>query len=246
MKKLCLLLILASVLVFTGCPSTETIESRKVASTEIYQYYSISASKNRTNVSATFRVGGATGTTVDLDAPAKILHNGKPMNERKPDFMKGTDYGDSAEEFVPTHKFAYTDAKGKTWQNDIAVQALEINSTEIIISKRKGGKITFSRPVGKDETVEISINSDQNPPDESKTKSRKKVPQKVYSTQLQVAFNPARSIAAISPISLKNFAEGTASISLTVKKSKQISQSAKGGQIDFTYNADSISANVVK
>lgn len=245
MKHIFLLIIISSLLFLSGCDSTETVASNKVASTEIYQSYSITASKNRTSVAATFRVGGASGTTVDLAAPAKISHNGKTMNESGPGFMKGTNYTDSSEEFVTNHKFVYTDAKGKAWQNEITVQPLEMTSAQIVVSKRKGGKITLSRPVGKDEEIQFSINSDQTPPD-TNVKSKKKVVQKVYATGLQVKFDATRSSAIISPVSLKNFAEGTANISLTVRKSKQILQSAKGGVIDFTYQSENISANVVK
>ncbi|MBX7173654.1 MAG: hypothetical protein K1X72_21980 [Pyrinomonadaceae bacterium] len=246
MKNLYLLFILASLLIFSGCDSTATVESNKVSSSEIYQNYSITARKNQTNISATFRVGGASGTTVDLDSPAKIIHNGNEMNESKPGFLKGTNYQDSVNEFVPTHKFVYTDAKGKTWQNEITMQGLEIASNEISFSKAKGGKIILSRPVGKDEIVEFTIISDQTAPEVSKNKSKKRLPEKVYSTRLQVKFDTAHSSVIIAPNSLRNFADGTAQLHLNLRKSKNLQQSAKGGIIDFTYEAEQVAVNIGK
>lgn len=230
-----------------GCASTETIESTKVAPTEIYQDYTIHGSKTGTNTTVTFRVGGSTGSTVDLDAPSKINHNGKEMNESKPNFLKGTDYNDSANEFISEHKFAFTDASGKVWQNEISLQALEITSQNLVISKASGAAITLSRPVGKDENVEFSLVSEKNPPpsqDNSNSNVKTKASEPDYSTNLQIKFDEARSTATIEPFSLKKFVDGKANLKVTVRKNKAAQQSAKGGSLDFTYESNKISVNV--
>lgn len=232
-------------LVVLGCASTETIESTKVASTEIYQSYIIQGNKNSTNVNATFRVGGSTGSTVDLDAPSKIEHNEKEMEESKPGFMKGTDYHDSASQFVANHKFSYTDSSGKLWENEINMEALEITAKDLNISRAAGSAIIFSRPIGKDENVEISLESEKTPPPSSNSNASNKAPEKVYSTRLQVSFDDTQMSAKIEPFSLKDFVDGKANISVTVRKNKTVQQSAKGGSFDFTYESQKVAVNVI-
>ena len=98
-RTLPLLLLLA----LSACVSTETIESTNVAATEIYQDYDIRVNKENSTAMATFRVSGKTGTTVDLDAPAKVELNRKLMDESKPGFLKGTTYQFSATDMVPQY-----------------------------------------------------------------------------------------------------------------------------------------------
>mgnify|MGYP001587886988 CR=1 FL=1 len=227
-----------------GCASTETIESTKVAPTEIYQSYIIQGTKNSTNVTATFRVGGPTGSTVDLDAPSKIAHNGKEMEESKPGFMKGTDYHNSESQFVANHKFSYTDSSGKLWENEINLEALEITAKDLNISRATGSAIIFSRPIGKDENVEISLVSEKTPPASSNSNANNKTPEKVYSTRLQVSFDDTQMTAKIEPFSLKNFVDGKANISVTVRKNKTAQQAAKGGSLDFIYESQKVAVNV--
>ena len=229
-----------------GCASTETIESTKVSPTEIYQSYAIQGTKNSTNVTATFRVGGPTGSTVDLDAPGKVDHNGKEMSESKPGFMKGTDYHDSANEFVANHKFSYTDSSGKVWENEISLEALEISSNNLTISRASGSAIMFSRPIGKDENVEISLESEKTPPQSANnSNANSKTSEKIYSTRLQVSFDESQMTAKIEPFSLKNFVDGKANLSVTVRKNKATQQSAKGGALDFIYESQRVAVIVV-
>ncbi len=228
-----------------GCASTETIESTKVAPTEIYQDYSIRGTKNNTLVMAIFRVGGPTGSTVDLDAPSKILHNGKEMNESKPGFLKGTDYNGSANQFVSNHKFSFTDAGGKVWENEISLEALEINPQNLTISKLNGGTIALSRAVGQDETVVFSLVSEKTPPPSSNSNlNAKKLPELDYSTNLEIKFDKARSSVRIEPNSLKNFVDGKATLKVTVRKNKAAQQSAKGGTLEISYESQNVPVNV--
>lgn len=228
-----------------GCASTETIESTKVAPTEIYQDYIIRGSKNGTTINATFRVGGPTGSTIDLDAPSKVAHNGKDMNESAPGFLKGTDYHSSANEFIANHKFSFTDASGKTWENEIALEPLEINAKDLNISRAVGSAITFSRPIGKNENIEVSLVSEKTPPPPpSNVNTNVQTPEKVYSTRLQVSFDNSQMFAKIEPFSLKNFVDGKATLQVTVRKNKALQQSAKGGSIDFTYESQKVAVNV--
>lgn len=228
-----------------GCASTETIESTKVSSTEIYQSYDIGGNKDQTTVTATFRVGGPTGSTVDLDAPSKVIHNGKEMSESAPGFLKGTNYHDSANNFVATHKFSYTDANGKTWQNEISLDALEMTGKDVTVSKTNGAIITLSRPVGQDENIQLTLYSETNPPPATNSNSNNKTPEKDYSITLPANFDATRTTIKIEPSVLKNFVNGKATITLTVRKNNAPQQSAKGGMINFSYDSQKVSANVI-
>ncbi len=228
-----------------GCASTDTVESTKVAPSEIYQNYAIRGTKTNTSVTATFRVGGATGSTVDLDAPSSVSHNGKEMSESKPGFLKGTDYNDSANEFVSTHKFSFKDAGGKVWENEISLEGLEITAQTLTISKANGGTITLSRAVGTDENVEFSLVSEKSAPASSNSNSKNKTPELSYSSTLQFSIDEARTSVKIEPFSLKNFVDGKANLTVTVRKNKSTQQSAKGGALDFSYGGQKVAATVV-
>lgn len=238
-------------LMILGCASTETVESTKVAPTEIYQSYLIRATKNSTGVNVTFRVGGPTGSTVDLDAPSNVSHNGKEMTESAPGFLKGTDYHGSANQFVSHHKFSYKDASGKVWENEISLDALEVNSQNLNISKMKGGTITLSRPVGKDETVEFSLVSERNPPATNGANGNSNINSNhhhdyvSYSNNLEVSFDESRTTVKVNSASTKNFVDGQANLTVTVSKNKTVQQSAKGGLLDFRYESQKVAVNVV-
>ena len=235
------------ILLVLACDPTTTIESTKVSPTEIIQNYSITGSANNTSVKATFRVA-STGATIDLDAPSHVEHNAAPMNESGPGFMKGTDYNASASEFVSQHKFTFTDASGKVWKNEINLEAMEITSKDLTISKANGGMITISRPLGKDENVEFQLVSEKNPPPDqgnSNSNVKRKSPEPVYSTALRVDFDDNGTTGKIDSGSLKNFVDGKANVSVNVRKNKDIQQSAKGGSLVFFYNSQKVSATVI-
>ena len=72
--------------------SVETVPSDTVQSSQIYRIYTIEANKTRTEIAAAFRIGGATGTTVELTAPAQILYNNQAMPVSAPSNLIGTNY----------------------------------------------------------------------------------------------------------------------------------------------------------
>lgn len=240
---------LIALFVVLGCASTETVESTKVSPTEIYQDYAVSGNQSGTSVTATFRVAGPTGSTVDLDAPSTIEHNGKPMNESGPGFLKGTNYGVTATNFVTQHKFKYTDAAGKVWENEVSLEPLEITTTNLAVSKANGATLTLSRPVATDEVVEFSIASEKTPPVTPNNSNAENQPNRIepdYSARLQVKFDDARNTVKIEPFSLKNFVDGKAAVKLTVRRNKPVQQSAKGGSIAIEYQSQTVGVIVQK
>lgn len=147
--------------------SVETVSSNTVQSSQIYQIYTVEASKARTEIVAAFRIGGATGTTLELAAPANILYNDQPLPVSAPGNligtnyrMKGTDYRTFSNAFQPSHEFSYTDADGKTYVNSITLAPVEISAKGAInLENEKPSTISLSRVIGQNETLTIAIDS---------------------------------------------------------------------------------------
>lgn len=116
-------------------------------------------------MTATFRVGGATGTTIELGVPGKIVYNGAALDKSDPtNFVgtnyrvKGTDYRKSGGGYQPNHEFVYTDAGGKVFQNSIVLQPLEVAAkTGITLNKNAASRIPFSRVADGNETITLLL-----------------------------------------------------------------------------------------
>lgn len=101
-----------------ACPSNDTTASNKVEQSEIYQSYSIQQNGNSFDVTAYFRIGGKTGTTLALSAPSKVTFNGQPMQENL-NTSSGTYYTANVPANTTQGVFAFTDRNSKTYSNRI-------------------------------------------------------------------------------------------------------------------------------
>src|SRR5215213_4131119 len=88
LKNLPLLIL---IFVGLGCEMMETVESTKIPQSAIQQTYVVSASRERTSVTAHFYYG-SWGKSVDLDAPSKIEDNGAELPQTAISFPFGTRY----------------------------------------------------------------------------------------------------------------------------------------------------------
>lgn len=233
---------LKSFLVFTligaflsACPSTETVESTRVPAAGVYQSYSISASKRQTSVYAVFRLNNEAGKTIDLDAPAKIDLNGKPMTEIAPTFASGTSYKAETGGFAPKQQFAFTDAKGKVYRNEIALEALEIAARKIVLSRTRGAIIKLSRAVAQDEEITVSV-------------SGKAVADKAsLNKTVEARLDESRLNVLIAPESLKEFMTGAATVYVMTEKKESLKQATpSGGAMRFVYQSGEASAKLTK
>lgn len=233
MKKL---LFAVFVLLFAvSCVSTETIESTNVVAEEVYQDYDVRLSKNSSNALATFRVRGKTGTTIDLDAPAKIELNGKAMTESKPGFLTGTNYQFFAPSLGLQYQFLFTNADGKTYQNETSLMALELTATTLNLSKSQPTAIPLSRALAADEELEVVING-QAAADEKASS--------LVSTGLKT--DASRAIGLLDPKLLKDVAAGEGELRVECSKGGALKQHTKaGGAIKITYSAASIPVKIV-
>lgn len=235
--KLFLSILLFSAILASGCSSAKTVESTSVASADVYQSYVINASRDRTNVTANFRVGSKSGAAIDLDAPSKVENNGKSMSEIAANALRGAAYEDSAEGFVGQHQFVYTDGDGKAYRNEIDIAPLEFGEKpKAKIRRYVRTMIPLSRPVGADETVTASITgrarADRNRPNETSFASA------------ELNLDPSRTALMIEPIDIENFIDKI-EISLRVEKNEPLKEkSAAGGDVQIAYEAQKFSALV--
>lgn len=220
----------------SACPSTETVESTRVAAASVYQSYSISATREQTSVHAFFRQGGEMGKTIDLDAPAKIELNGKLMTEIAPSFMSGTNYESKSSGFVSQQQFVFTDASGKVYRNEIALQALEISAPQkIVLSRTKASAIKLSRPVAANEQISVSVTGKAVANKESLNKS------------VETSLDESRTNVLIAPESLQEFMMGAATIEVLVEKKESLKQATpSGGAIRFVYQSAEAAAKITK
>ena len=190
LKPLCMLVFA----VFAACgpsASVDTISSNAVQSSQIYQQYRISGERETTVISAVFRVGGATGTTVELGAPSQISYNGAPMKLSLPQSFtnvrtKGTTYETAQKGFSESNKFDYINADGKTFSNSINLAPLEINAKSLTsIQLTQPSSIPLSRTIGADENLVVTVNDGFG--------------EKVPNSEKSIYFNAERNAVIITP-----------------------------------------------
>lgn len=229
---------------FTICAcnqaSVDTIASNTVMSSQVYQVYSVEASRSNSQIVATFRVGGATGTTLELTAPGKIFYNTAELAKSDPSNligtnyrMKGTDYRLSSKSYQTKHEFSFTDNDGKTYVNSISLAPIEIVSTApFSLQTVQLTTIPLSRAVGTDEKLTISLDTI--------------IDDEIPTADNSVYFNQTRSAIIVTPKywqtkSLKAKAE----LQIEVAKTDSISQgTALGGSISAKYSAAPIFVSV--
>lgn len=220
--------------------SVETVSSNAVQSSQIYQIYTVETSKAKTEIVAAFRIGGATGTTLELTAPANILYNNQPMPVSVPSNligtnykMKGTDYRTFSNNFQSSHEFSYTDADGKTYVNSISLAPVEISAKAAInIENDTPTTIPLSRAIGATETLTIAIAS--------------VIDIEVPNAENTVHFNEKRNAVIITPQywTAKQL-KPQVDLEIKVKKSDSLSNGTPlGGSISAVYKAVTVIVNV--
>ncbi len=231
-KILCLSLFCLSIF---GCNqgSVETIPSNTVMSSQVFQLYTVEGSRSNMQVVAAFRVGGATGTTLELTAPGKVSYNAAEMPVSAPSNligtsyrMKGTDYRISGNEYRAKHDFLFTDNDGKTYANSISLSPLEIvTNSALALQNNQPTTISLSRTVAADEKLTVGIGTS--------------IGDEIPTAGNSIYFNSSRNAIIITPQywqakSLRTKTE----VEIVVSKSAGITQgSPLGGSISAKYSA---------
>jgi len=237
--KILLFLAFCSFICACNQGSTDTIASNTVMSSQVYQIYYVEGKKGGTTVVATFRVGGATGTTLALTEPGKILYNGTALDKSNPSNligtnyrMKGTDYRAMVKNYQPKHEFVFTDNDGKTSTNSVTLLPLEVSANGgLFLDSAQPTTIPLSRAIGTDETLVLGIDTS--------------IGEEV-SGGGTVFLNSARNAVTIMP---QYWAEkklgARATIEIKVKKNSSIAANNNlGGSVTTEYLADPVYVSV--
>ena len=235
-KLLKLFLFTLGVLFFTGgaCPSNDTTASNKVAQSEIYQSYAVREKGQSYEVSAYFRVGGSTGTTLALIAPSRVTFNGQPMQEQK-STSSGTYYSINVSNNTPIGTFAFTDRQGKTYSNKIDLTKIALNSTAL----KSNGATPVNIPLSSASPASANLTLELN----NQTVFVSDVPSKAS----EAYFDKTRSSIVLMPTVWKKIPNGAYTLNLDVTNSIPTQQgTALGGNISFSYNSTRYTVGLLK
>jgi hypothetical protein len=240
MLKFLLFVLLA--FVCPGCQTMETVESTKIPQHEIRQTYTVTATREQTNVAAYFN-HGSWGKSVDLDAPSKIEDNGEELAQSSLTFLTGTTYGKKLAGLRTAHGFVYTNNDGKVFRNNLSFEPLDLPEGEIVINRLQETVIRLSRAAGKDEKISISLKSSQKPPDFDNPNAAPDN-SKEYELFLNNELDENRSAIVLKPKNLKKFVGGKAVLSVEVSRELPLQeQTQAGGTMRWSYTS-TINASV--
>lgn len=237
-KKLFLALMLGAALFLSACASSDTAESSTVKQSEIYQNYLVEYDEGLIQVTATFRFGGATGTTLSLTPPSRVTYNGLPLTPSKVMFA-GTGYRFTGDLYQPTVAFEFTDTAGKTYNNSIGLNALEFKTAPAGAAKSAKLLLPVSRIVRESGVkVELKIRDGAGKEYTSEVKSERGV----VGFRNSVYFDESQLAIAVEPDFLKDIPAGPVKISLQEEVQQKPAQATHlGGLLTMRYHAKPIS-----
>ena len=231
-----LALLAAATIFIASCQyaSVDTVNSNNVQSSTVYQDYRIEADRSQTQVAATFRVGGSTGTTIEMSEPGKILHNGNDLSLSAPANLlgtnyktKGTDYRAGLKGYQPNHEFVFTDKSGATYKNSLSLAPLEIaaGKSDLVLRRAQPTMIRLSRAIAQNETLSVGIN----------TTAGDEVPTRGNSVYLSAS----RDALVITPQYWQGkIPAGRAELQVKVSRRENVSQGTTvGGAIQIVYSS---------
>jgi hypothetical protein len=205
--------------------SMDTVSSKDVKADAIHQVYSLSYSEesNSTNMSAQFRVGGWSGTTVSLDDPSSLKINGRVPGKST---VLGTSYDLDQGGFIPSATFEYKSEDGKTLVNSIAIDRVQLLKADSTVSAQRLYAIDLSAPnLQSNESVRVTITQESRQSDGS-TKW----------ASADGSYDRARQKAFFQPSELNKLSNGPAKLSISRGKQSGLAQATReGGMISASY-----------
>ena len=148
--------LLTLVMIMTGCSQ---ISSNDVDASTIFGELSLNRTEGstRASVSATFFVGGATGTVVQMDSPASVTINGQGASEQTDPILNMTSYTGT----VSTNAtLVYTDKTGTSYTNTLLMPgslSMSTASGTVFISQGFILNYTSSSAFLSDEQLEVTL-----------------------------------------------------------------------------------------
>ena len=217
-----------------ACPSNETTLSNKVEQTEIYQNYSIAQNGNLYDVTAYFRIGGKTGTTLALSAPSKIMFNGQPMQENL-NTSSGTYYTATVPANTKDGTFAFTDRNSKTYSNRIDMARVAFAPSKLAIN----GTSPVSLPLAGTPTDSSVFNLELN--------DRMVIVSSGPGDFAEAYLDKATNSIVLMPKAWEQVANGLVAVELEVRNSIPTQQgTGLGGDMNFVYNSLPANATLAK
>lgn len=160
MKTIMRILVIVSwILLFAQCASNETANSDTVKQSEIFQSYSVSynMAEKELTATATFRFGGANGTTLLLVKPSNVLFENQEMSNEN-NVFSGTYYEMNLQAGLkPGYQFVYTDGDGKSYANRALIIPAEIRFVPRQIDKKEGFSVTWDYPLQNGEIIHLYV-----------------------------------------------------------------------------------------
>lgn len=229
-------LFFVGIIFFTGgaCPSNDTTQSNKVAQTEIYQSYSISQNGQNYEVTAYFRIGGKTGTTLALSPPSNVTFNGQPMKEHL-NTASGTYYTATAANTTPEATFAFTDRNSKTYTNKIDLTRIGLAPAKIAVNGTSPVQLPISGTAPDSANLNLELNGQM------------VIVNSSQDDMTEAYFDKARNSIVILPAAWNKAVNGPVSIELEVRNSIATQQGTQlGGDMTFAYSSPPVSFTLAK
>lgn len=152
-KNFCLSFV--AVLCVVGC-STATERSDYVNQSRIHQRYTVRYEKpaDKTFVSAEFRFGDASGTTLRLVGTARVKHETVPLREGG---FFGTEYSGERRGLFSNTKFEFFDSDGTRYANQVLLPLIDLRPPAVV-NRSTGIEVVWAGPpLGPGEEVEVRL-----------------------------------------------------------------------------------------
>jgi hypothetical protein len=233
--KLFVLLLLAAAILFSACASRDTAESSTVQQTEIFQDYLADWSDGQFTVTATFRFGGPTGTTLKLTPPSRVAYNGIDLPASK-GALTGTIYRFTSSTYQPNLSFEFRDTAGKPYLNSIDLVPVEFAVPPTKAAKASRVVLPITRIVGESDTTGYLTLTDSAGDDHI---AEVKVSRGAVSAPNSVYFDQGSIV--LEPEFLKGISAGAGKVALRIERKQTPAQVTHlGGSIAVRYQVKPI------
>ena len=210
-------------LVGGACPSNETTQSNKIAQTEIFQSYFVKENAGKYEVTAFFRIGGDTGTTLALVSPSKILFNGQPLVEHL-NTSSGTFYTIEVANTTQNGTFQFTDRQGKTYTNKIDFFKISPLAKNLTATGSTQISVPLSRAIADSTNLTLKLSNASN--------TETSFVGSVFDSELA----PNKVSVIVKPEAFTKFSRGNISLAFDVTDSISTQQGTNlGGNMSFSY-----------
>lgn len=229
-RSLATQLLATSVALLTGACSTDIIGSDRVMSDDVHQAYEIGFREQykSTTISATFRLGGPTGTTIEFKEPSQLTVNG--ILAKNTQFLGSHYRVEFPNQLVPEITTIWTSKEGTPYTNHFQIKPVKYGDpVPTRISKNGFTEIpVIAADLGAREKLEITLEQSLSSGGTN------------YATA--ATYEPSTGLLRIMPQDLETLRSGPATMKL--RRASEISlteKTMKGGTGAVTYETVPVS-----